>query len=115
MLLSVRKHLIPPIVPRNSEERMKVEMPLTPQSFVESPKSIDKKEHTINASTENTAPEESLSFFPSMLGFSRTYSVSSLKAAVAYHAKFLTVAESNLQAAEHPPTIPKAILDHFAR
>jgi hypothetical protein len=92
---------------------MRVEMPLMPQSFVESPKSLDKKEVTANNSKASQSAEESQTFFPSPLGSSGTYSVSSLRAAVGYHAKFLTVAESNLQAAQHPPTIPQAILDHF--
>ncbi len=94
---------------------MRVETPLVPQSLIESPKSIEKKELPPNNLKHSEPLEESLSFFPSALGFSRIYSVSSLKAAVAYHAKYLTVAECNLKAAQHPPGIPQAILDLFSR
>jgi len=37
-----------------------------------------------------------------------------LKAAVDYNAKFLTVANSNLEAANHTATIPKAVIDSLA-
>ncbi len=102
---------------RNLEERMRVEMPLTQQSLIESPKVIDKKELKANDSMSQTGrpAEESQSFFPSPFGFGLTYSVSSLKAAVEYHAKFLTVAQSNLDAAQHPPTMPQLILDRLNR
>ena len=92
---------------------MRVEMPVLPQSLVESPKSLEKKELTSNAPKEEKPAEESQSFFPSPLGFSGTYSMSSLRAAVDHYAKFLTVAENNLQAAQHPPTIPQVILDRL--
>ncbi len=94
---------------------MRVDMPLVPQSLVESSKAIDKKELTNNNSKENEPAGESQLFFASAFGSSGTYSVSSLRAAVDYHAKFLTVAESNLQAAQHAHTIPQAILNHFGR
>ena len=97
---------------------MRVEMPLVPQSLVESPKSLEKKELTAdnpsNPKQDNPA-EESLSYFSSPLGLGGTYSVSSLKAAVDYHAKYLTVAESNVQAAQHAATIPREILDRLSR
>jgi hypothetical protein len=94
---------------------MRVEMPVVPQSLIESPKSLDKKELTGEDVQAEKLAEESQSYFPSPLGFSGTYSLSSLRAAVDYHAKFLTVAESNLQAAQHPPTIPQMILDRMNR
>jgi hypothetical protein len=92
---------------------MRVDMPVVPQSLIESPKSLENKELTGNSARAEKPEEESLSYFPSPLGFSGTYSVSSLRAAVDYYAKFLTVAESNLQAAQHPPTIPQLILDRL--
>jgi hypothetical protein len=102
-----------PFPPQNLEERMRVEMPVASQPLVEAPKNIDKKEVTGNSSEQHQSPEESQSFVPSPLGFSGTYSVSSLKAAVDYHAKFLTVAESNLEAARHTASIPQALLDRL--
>ena len=92
---------------------MRVEMPLVPQPLIESSKALDKKELTNSSSGEGQPTEEPQLCFASAFGSSGTYSVSSLRAAVDYHAKFLTVAESNLQAAQHPPTIPQAILDRF--
>jgi hypothetical protein len=92
---------------------MKVEMPAVSQSLIESPKPIEKKDLTAINSNGAGEPDASQAFFPSPLGLSRTYSVSSLKAAVNYHAKFLTVAESNVEATQHPSTIPQTILDHF--
>ena len=94
---------------------MRVETPLVPQPLIESPKALDKKELANIRSKESESTEESQPFFASALGSSGTYSVSSLRAAVDYHAKFLTVAESNFQASQHPPTIPQAILDRFSR
>ncbi len=73
----------------------------------------DKKELTNEESKENSQVDETQSFIPSPFGSSRTYSLSSLKAAVGYHAKFLTVAESNLEAVNHPPVIPREILDRL--
>jgi hypothetical protein len=92
---------------------MRIEMPLVPQPLIESPKSIEKKELTADNLNGSNEPEGSQPFFPSPLGFSGTYSLSSLRAAVDYHAKYLTVAESNVQAAKHAPMIPQAILDYF--
>jgi hypothetical protein len=98
---------------RNLEERMRVEMPVVLQSPIDSPKSIEKKELTAGNSNGANEPEETQAFFPSPLGLGRTYSVSSLKAAVNYHAKFLTVAASNVQAAQHDSMIPQSILNYF--
>jgi hypothetical protein len=97
----------------NLEERMRIETPSVPQSQIESPKAIEKEELTESNAKDNTAVDESQSFIPSPLGSSRTYSLSSLRAAVDYHAKFLTVAESNLKAVNHPSTIPQGILDRL--
>jgi hypothetical protein len=87
---------------------MRVEIPFTPQSSIEAPKIPDKKEVTKSVSTDQD--EEKQSFVPSPPGSSGTYSVSSLRAAVDYYAKFLTVAQNNIEAAKHPPQIPQSIL-----
>jgi hypothetical protein len=92
---------------------MRVELTALTQSLIESPKNIEKKEVTADNSRENQPAEETLHFIPSPLGSSGTYSPSSLRAAVDYYAKFLTVAENNLAAANHPPTIPKTLLDRL--
>jgi len=92
---------------------MRVEMPSVSQPLVDSSKAVDKKELTKPSADNSNDLDDSSSSFLSPLGFRSTYSVSSLRAAVDYNAKFLTVAESNVQAAQHPPKIPQAILDHF--
>ncbi|MBN1566261.1 MAG: hypothetical protein JXA73_00320 [Acidobacteria bacterium] len=91
---------------------MRIDTANIPQSLVESPKTIEKKELINGVSTEGNLEEsQSLPFPP--FGSSRTYSLASLKSAVDYHAKFLTVAENNLAAANHPPTIPQGIRDRL--
>jgi hypothetical protein len=90
---------------------MRVEFSSVAQSQVESAKTIDKKEIKGGDSAGNTALEESSPFVAFSLGSGRTYSLSSLKAAVDYHAKFLTVAESNMAAANHAAVIPRELLD----
>lgn len=92
---------------------MRVESTSVPQSLIESPKTIEKKEFTDSDSGEKSLIDESQSFIPSPFGSSRTYSLSSLKEAVDYHAKFLTVAENNLAAVNHPSSIPQGILDRL--
>ena len=93
---------------------MRVESPLVPQSLIDSPKPIENAEVETDNSSIGESAEESLSFVSSASGSSRTYSVSSLKAAVDYHAKFLTVAGNNLEAANHAAAIPKAIIDYLS-
>jgi hypothetical protein len=93
---------------------MRVESPLVSQSLVESPKNIDKKEVNVNTVRNHETPEDSSPFIPSPFGTSGTYSLSSLKAAVDYHAKFLTVARNNLEAVNHPAAIPRMILDRLS-
>ncbi|MBN2244122.1 MAG: hypothetical protein JW793_15660 [Acidobacteria bacterium] len=92
---------------------MRIEGQTIPQSLVESSKSLEKKGLTMNNSLEDSASEETRPFQLSPFGTVGTYSVNSLKAAVEYHVKFLAVAENNMVAAGHPPTIPGEILDHF--
>ena len=92
---------------------MRVESPLVSQTLIDSSKAIEKKELNPDASGNDTLLNEEQNFLPSPLGSSRTYSLSSLKAAVDYHAKFLTVAENNVQAAQYTSGIPRAFLDRF--
>jgi hypothetical protein len=92
---------------------MKIETALLSQSLIDSSKPIEKKEVTTGAASQNTLSEDSTSFIPSPLGSSGTYSVKSLKAAVDYYAKFMTVAESNLRAVQHTAVIPQVILDRL--
>ena len=94
---------------------MRVENLWVLQPLIDSTKATEKKELTSRNPKEDKPVDEPRSFWASPLGFSGTYSVSSLKAAVDYHAKFLTVAESNVAAAQHSPTIPQAILDRLSR
>lgn len=83
------------------------------QTLIESSKPIDKKEPIGKLNKPEETVEESASFIPSAFGFSGTYSVASLKSAVDYHAKYMTVAESNTLAAKSMTKIPQAILDRF--
>lgn len=96
---------------------MRVESALTPQTTfdsanVESAKTIDKKEVAPSSDGGPTA-DEIRPHIPFAFGSTGTYSVSSLRAAVDYHAKFLTVAENNMEAVKHTSTIPKEILGRF--
>jgi len=90
---------------------MRVDIPLLSQSLIEASKVPEKKD--VTKSTPKEPSEESHTFVPSPLGLSGTYSLSSLRAAVEYHAKLLTVAENNLEAANHPARIPQLILDRL--
>ena len=92
---------------------MRVELTSIPQSQIEAPKTIEKKDIIGDDAGNNTAMDESQSLVPFSLGSGRTYSLSSLKAAVESHAKFLTVAESNLTAVHHAVSIPKGIRDRL--
>jgi hypothetical protein len=92
---------------------MRIETALLSQPTIESSKQLEKKEVTSDSASQNTVSEDSQSFIPSQLGASGTYSVRSLKSAVDYYAKFLTVAESNLQAVQHSAVIPQVILDRL--
>ncbi|MBN2317542.1 MAG: hypothetical protein JXR49_00605 [Acidobacteria bacterium] len=92
---------------------MRIEGQVFPQSMVESSKPLEKKEIKLNNSEEDPDSEESQSLKLSPFGTVGTYSVNSLKAAVDYHVKFLAVAENNMRAVDHPPTIPREIMDHF--
>ena len=89
---------------------MRVDFSSIPQSQIESTKTVEKKEIK-GAESGSAEQEEVQSFIPFSLGSGRTYSLSSLKAAVDYHAKFLTVAENNMAAVNHAATIPRGILE----
>jgi hypothetical protein len=92
---------------------MRIESPLVSQTLIESSKAIDKQELTDRAKKPEETTDESLSFVPSAFGFSGTYSIASLKAAVDYNAKYMTVAENNTLAAKSMTAIPQTILDRF--
>ena len=91
---------------------MRIETTLVPQSHVESAKALEKK-GLVNGESNANNIDDPQSFVPSPFGLSRTYSLSSLKNAADYHAKFLTVAENNLTAVNHPAKIPKGLLDRL--
>ena len=90
---------------------MRVEFTSVQQPQIEAAKTIDKKEINGIVSGGDSAVEEPTILVPFPFGSSRTYSLSSLKSAVDYHAKFLTVAESNMAAIHHAATIPQGILE----
>ncbi|HSW38814.1 MAG TPA: hypothetical protein VLL97_04915 [Acidobacteriota bacterium] len=92
---------------------MRVDVPVLPQSLIESAKPLEKKDITDNKERGGKQQEESLSFTPLPAGISGTYSISSLRAAVDYNAKYLTVAENNVEAAKHYGAIPQVLIDHF--
>ncbi len=93
---------------------MRVENTPVPQSLIDAPKTIENK--TIHSSSRgNLKPvEEALSFVRSPLSSSGIYSPSSLRAAVDYHAKFLTVADNNMEAANHAATIPRVLIERLS-
>ena len=90
---------------------MRIDFASIPQSQIESAQTVDKKEIKVTEPGNAADAEEAPSFIPFALGSGRTYSLFSLKAAVDYHAKFLTVAESNQAATNHAAAIPRGILD----
>ena len=92
---------------------MRIENALLSQSLIESSKQLEKKEVTSEDGKNNAILEDLNSPISSPLGSGGTYSVASLKAAVDYHAKFLTVAENNLQAVQHSAMIPQVIIDRL--
>lgn len=91
---------------------MRVESQFIQQTLVESAKTVEKKDIKDRQTGQDNPEEMQPSLSASIFG-SRVYSPASLRAAVDLHAKFLTVAENNLTAANHPATIPRAILDRF--
>ncbi len=92
---------------------MRIESQPLPQSVVQSSKSLDQKGLKENNSGKSPGPEQFQPLTISPFGPGGTYSVNSLKAAVEYHVKFLAVAENNMIAINHPPTVPGEIMDRF--
>ena len=93
---------------------MRIENQVFPQSLLEPSKTYDKKDVTSINSREQSVPADELPVSASSAyGSGGTYSVNSLKAAVDYHVKFLSVAENNMKAIQHPPKIPQVLIDRF--
>ena len=92
---------------------MRVENAYVQQPLVDLPKTIEKKDLGSPDSTAGSL-EEPPPYIPLPFGSGKTYSLSSLRASVDYHAKFLTVAENNLEAVKHPARIPRSIIDRLA-
>jgi len=92
---------------------MRIESPVLPQSLIESSKQLEKKDLKLKDSGGIQPSEESQPLAFSPFGTGGTYSVTSLRAAVDYHVKFLSVAENNMKAIHHPPTIPSELLDRL--
>ena len=94
---------------------MRIESQVIPQSLIESSKPLEKKDIESKDSREIPSSNESQPLSLSHFGSTGTYSISSLKAAVDYHVKFLSVAENNMRAIQHPPTIPQALIDQLKK
>jgi hypothetical protein len=93
---------------------MRIENQVFPQSLLESSKTHDKKDVTsTNSRDQSVSADELPVSASSSYGSVSTYSVSSLKAAVDYHVKFLSVAENNMKAIQHPSRIPQVLIDRF--
>jgi len=92
---------------------MRVDSAPVSQSMIESQKPIEKKEVSDINSRVNEYMDDAQSFVPSPFGTSGTYSLSSLRSAVDYHAKFLTVAANNTEAVNHAAKIPQFILNRL--
>jgi hypothetical protein len=95
------------------EEYMRIENPLVSQSLIESPKTVENKTIVSGKSLRDESVENELSSILFSVGSSAVYSPGSLRAAVDYHAKLLTVAENNMEAVNHSSTIPRELLDRF--
>ena len=93
---------------------MRVESPLVPQSLIESSKPIENNALKSDSSPYAEPVEQASSYAVLPLSSSGIYSPASLRAAVDYHAKFLTVAGNNLEAANHAATIPRAIIERLS-
>ncbi len=94
---------------------MRLDTSLLPNSLLQSPKILQNKQLKPHSPGVREFAQEAPAFYPSPFGSSGTYSVSSLRAAVDYHAKFLTVAESNLEAVHHPERMPSAIIERLTK
>jgi hypothetical protein len=95
---------------------MRIENAVVSQSMIDLAKSIEKKELTNIGENGVAENENSETFIPLPFSSGGTYSVASLRSAVDYYAKFLTVADSNVQAAQtaqQTVKIPQTLLDHL--
>jgi hypothetical protein len=100
---------------------MRVEIPTTPTPWAEANKNerMSESKALEKTSSNGAEPKEAENIEdaqllqPPVKGSASVYSPASLKSAVDYHAKFLTVAESNIKAAYHISGIPQSILDSF--
>ena len=92
---------------------MRIENAVISQSLIDASKNIEKKEVTTNREVKVDENSDLEPFIPAPLHSGGTYSIASLKAAVDYYAKYLTVAESNIQAAQLPTKIPQTLLNQM--
>lgn len=92
---------------------MRVDNAVISQTMIESQKPIEKKELSNILLRDGENSGDLRSFIPSPFGSSGTYSISSLRSAVDHHAKFLTVAENNVEAANHTGKLPQLLLDRL--
>lgn len=92
---------------------MRIENAVISQTLIEASKTIEKKDVTQAGEKKVAENEDQDPFIPLPFCSGGTYSVASLKSAVDYYAKFLTVAESNMQAAQQTAKIPQALLDRL--
>jgi hypothetical protein len=93
---------------------MRIENAVVSQSMIDLAQNIEKKENTKGSDSkvaENNSDSET--FIPLPFSSGGTYSVNSLRSAVDYYAKFLTVAENNVQASQQTGKIPQALLDRL--
>jgi hypothetical protein len=93
---------------------VRVESPLIQQSLIDTPKQIENNVLKSDSSVDTEPVEEASPYAAPLLNPSGIYSPASLRAAVDYHAKFLTVAGNNLEAANHAATIPRAIIERLS-
>ena len=96
------------------EESMRIEFPQINTKPVESGKSSEQKiliHRNTSTSAKNSDTDEKTSAV--MPGLGGTYSIASLKAAAEHQAKFATVAENNILAAQSASRIPEGLLQMF--
>lgn len=96
------------------EDKVRVENPIVSHTLTELSKTIDKERvNSTRSIREDGAEDEMPSSAPLPFRSGKTYSPMSLRAAVDYHAKFLTVVQNNLEAVNHPAAIPRELLDRL--
>jgi|GEM_PF-2891049 len=96
------------------EDEVRVENPIVSQTLAELSKTTEKERvNSTRSIREDVAENEVSSSVPLPFRSGKTYSPGSLRAAVDYHAKFLTVVQNNLEAVNHPAAIPRELLDRL--